>query len=168
MTLSMYTASTPVFLRHFKATTAILDKAAAFCEAKKIAPDVLVNYRLAPDMLPFKNQIYVMGDMAKGCIARLAGVDVPSYADTESTFDELKARLAKTADFINGFPAAKIDGSETREIVMKIGPTMEMKFKGDEYLTGFVMPNFYFHTTTAYAILRHAGLEIGKRDFLGG
>ena len=122
-------------------------------------------------MLPFKNQIYIMSDSAKGCAARLAGVEIPSFPDTESTFDELKARLAKTVAFVNGLDPAQIDGTEDREIVLQLGPAderVEMKFKGAEFLLGLVLPNFFFHVTTDYSILRHCGVEIGKRDFLGG
>ncbi len=170
MQLSMYQASIPVLTRVLNVTQSLIDKAAAHCTAKKIDPAVLVNYRLAPDMLPFKNQIFVITDQAKGCAARLAGAEVPPYPDTEATFDELKARLAKTAAFVGGFTAQQIDGTEDKDVVLKLGPAgaqREMTFKGAPYLLGFVMPNVYFHQVTAYAILRHAGVEIGKMDFLG-
>ena len=171
MQLSMHQTSAPVFLRGLNNTSVLIDKALAHCEVKKIDPGVLVNYRLAPDMLPFKNQIYIMTDSAKGCVARLAGVEIPSFPDTESTLGELKERLAKTAAFVKGFDATQIDGAEDKDILLQLGPAnarVEMEFKGAQFLLGFVLPNFFFHATTAYAILRHCGVEIGKRDFLGG
>jgi hypothetical protein len=170
MPISMYEASVPVFTRFLNNTSALLDKAAAHCAAKKIDPTVIANFRLAPDMLPLKNQIFILTDQAKGCVARLAGAEVPSYPDTENTLDELKARLAKTAAFAQGFKPGQIDGSEARDIVLKLGPPgnqVEFKFKGLDYLQGFTIPNFYFHVTMTYAILRHCGVDIGKRDFLG-
>lgn len=166
MSLSMYQASIPVITRYLNNLSALIDKAAAHCEARKIDPTVLVNFRLTPDMLPFSRQVQIATDQVKGMAARLAGVEVPSYADTEATFDELKARIAKTVAFLNTFKPAQIDGTEGKEITLKAG-TAEFKFKGDDYLVSFVLPNFYFHVTTAYAILRHCGVEIGKRDFLG-
>ena len=171
MQLSMHQASAPVFARALKNTSALIDKAVAHCETKKIDPSVLVNYRLAPDMLPFKNQIYIMTDSAKGCVARLTGIEIPSFPDTESTLEELKARLAKTVEFVSGVDAEQIDGTEDKDILLELGPTNErvkMEFKGAQFLLGFVLPNFFFHATTAYSILRHCGVEIGKRDFLGG
>ena len=167
MTISMHQASVPVLTQALNTMIAILDKAAAHCAAKKIDPAVLINFRLTPDMLPFKAQIYIMTDQAKGCAARLAGAEVPSYPDTEVTFDDLKARLKKTADFVQSFKANQIDGSEEKDIVLKFGPN-EFKFKGQGYLLNFVIPNVFFHESMAYAILRHCGVELGKRDFLGG
>lgn len=167
MTISMHQACVPVLTQALNTMAAILDKAAAHCAAKKIDPSVLINFRLTPDMLPFKSQIYIMTDQAKGCAARLAGVDVPSYPDTEATFEDLKARLKKTADFVQSFKPNQIDGSEDKDIVLKFGPN-EFKFKGQGYLLNFVIPNVFFHESMAYAILRHCGVEIGKRDFLGG
>lgn len=166
MSLSMYQASIPVFVRMFGNLAAILDKAAAYAEAKKIDPAVLLNARLAPDMHPLTRQVQIASDAAKGCAARLAGVETPSFADTESSFAELQARIQKTLDFLQGFSPAQIDGSEGRKVVIKF-PGAELKFSGQDYLLHFVLPNFYFHLTTAYAILRHNGLEIGKMDFLG-
>ncbi|MBB1521384.1 DUF1993 domain-containing protein [Aquipseudomonas guryensis] len=166
MSLSMYQVSIPVFVRMFGNLSTILDKAAAYADAKKIDPAVLLNARLAPDMHPLTRQVQIASDAVKGCAARLAGVEMPSYADTESSFAELQARIQKTVDFIEGFSAAQIDGSEGREVVLRF-PGAEMKFTGQDYLLNFVLPNFYFHLTTAYAILRHNGLEIGKMDFLG-
>ncbi|XQE65120.1 DUF1993 domain-containing protein [Pseudomonas sp. P3C3] len=166
MSLSLYQASVPVFVRMFGNLSAILDKAAAYAEARKIDPAVLLNARLAPDMHPLTRQIQIASDAAKGCAARLAGVEVPSFADSESTFAELQARIAKTLAFINGLTPAQIDSGEGREVVLKV-PGAELKFKGEDYLLHFVLPNFYFHITTAYAILRHNGLDIGKMDYLG-
>ena len=166
MSVSMYQASIPGIVRMLGNLSAILDKAAAWAEAKKIDPAVLVGARLAPDMIPLRGQIQIATDMAKGAGARLAGIEPPRYEDTEQTFDELKARLAKTIEFLNGIDAAKLDGSEDRSITIKAGPR-ELTFSGRDYLFGFVLPNVYFHLTTAYAILRHNGLEIGKMDFLG-
>lgn len=166
MSLSMYQASIPVFIRMMGNLSAILEKAAAHAEAKKIDPSVLINARLAPDMRPLSFQVQSVSDMAKGCAARLAGIDIPSMPDTETTFPELQERIAKTIAFVQSVTAAQIDGSEEREIVLKMRGN-EARFTGQSYLLTFVLPNFYFHVTTAYAILRHNGLDIGKRDFLG-
>jgi len=166
MTLSMYQASTPAFIRTLESMSAILDKAAAHAAAKKIDPSVLVNARLAPDMFPLSRQIQIATDGVKGCAARLAGIDVPSFPDTETTIPELKARIAKTVEFLKSVPAEKIDGSEERPINLKVGP-YDLSFVGLPYLFNFVIPNFYFHITAAYAILRHNGVDIGKKDFLG-
>jgi hypothetical protein len=166
MAISMYQISSPVFARVLRNLSAILDKAAAHAEAKKIDPSVFINARLAPDMLPFARQIQIATDGVKGCVARLAGIDIPSYADTETTFPELQARIAKTLDFVIGVSAAQIDGSEDRTVTLTLRGS-EMQFLGLPYLLDFVLPNFYFHVTTAYAILRHNGVEIGKSDFLG-
>ncbi len=170
MQMSMYQASVPVILRGFAATSAIIDKAVAHAAAKKIDPSVLVNFRLAPDMLPLKAQIGIMSDVSKGGVGRLAGVEIPSFADTETTFEELRARIDKTVSFLNGIKPAQVDGTEDKQITLQLGPAnakVEMKFTGIHYLLDFVMPNFYFHATTVYAILRHCGVELGKRDFLG-
>jgi len=166
MTLSMYQASVPVFLHKLNNLSAILDKAIAYAEAKKIDPAVLVNARLAPDMFPLSRQIQIASDAVKGGAARLAGIDVPSFPDTETTFPELKARIDKTVAFLKSISAGQIDGSEDRKIIMTIGGK-EYQFTGQEYLLYFVQPNFYFHMNMAYAILRHNGLEIGKKDYLG-
>lgn len=166
MSLSLYQASVPVFVRMFGNLSAILAKAEAYAAAKKIDPTVLLNARLAPDMHPLTRQVQIASDAAKGCAARLAGVDIPSFADTESSFAELQARITKTLEFIKGLTPAQIDSGEGREVVLKF-PGAEMKFQGEDYLLHFVLPNFYFHITTAYAILRHNGLDIGKMDYLG-
>lgn len=167
MSLSMYQASIPAFVRMLNNLSAILDKAAAYADARKIDPSIFVNARLAPDMFPLARQVQIATDGVKGCAARLAGLEVPSYPDTETTFPELKARIAKTIAFLQSVPAAQIDGSEARKVTLKLRGE-EMTFLGQPYLLDFVIPNFYFHLTTAYAILRHNGVEIGKADFLGG
>lgn len=166
MGLSMYQAGVEPVLHQLKALAAMLDKAEAHCTAKKIDPLAITKFRLRPDMLPFSSQIQIASDMAKSMVSRLAGADVPSYPDTETTFPELKARVTKTIEHVQSFTAAQIDGSEQRDIAFKAGPS-ELKFKGAGYVTSWVLPNFYFHVTTAYAILRHCGVELGKRDFLG-
>src|SRR5512134_883912 len=144
MTLSMYQASVPVFLRGLENLAAILAKGAAHAEAKKIDPAVFINARLAPDMLHFARQVHIASDAAKGCVARLAGVEVPSFPDTETTFPELQARIAKTIDFVNGFKPAQIDGSEERTCVLKTR-TAEITHRGQDYLFKLALPNFYFH-----------------------
>ncbi len=166
MTYSLYDVSVPAMINTMESVTALIDKAEAHCAARKIDPSVLVNYRLAADMLPFSRQIQIMTDGAKGMGARLTGTEIPSYADTETTFAELKARVAKTIAFLKGLKREQFEGAGDRDIALKAGPT-ELKFKGLAYLTTFVLPNFHFHATIAYAILRHAGVDIGKRDFLG-
>ncbi len=166
MSLSMYQASVPAALQMLNSLSAILDKTAAHCEARKIDPSVLLGDRLFPDMFPLVRQIQMVTDHAKGMAARLAGVEVPSYADDESSIAELKARLAKTVAFVSGFAKEQIDGSEDRAISFKAGPR-ELSFNGQQYLVSFALPNLHFHAATAYAILRHNGVEIGKRDFLG-
>lgn len=167
MSLSMYEASIPGFVSILKSLSAILDKAEAFAEAKKIEPSVLVNARLAADMFPLSRQIQIATDGVKGCAARLAEVEVPSYPDTETTFPELKARIEKTVAFLEGIDAARFEGAEDRTIALKLGPT-EVEFPAKVYLFQFVIPNVYFHATTTYSILRHNGVEIGKPDFLAG
>ncbi|MFY0579906.1 DUF1993 domain-containing protein [Cystobacter fuscus] len=166
MSLSMYQASIPSLVRMLGNLSAILTKAATYAEAKKIEPSVLINARLAPDMRPLSFQIQTSSDLAKGCAARLAGIEAPSFPDTEATFPELQTRIAKTIEFLNSVSAAQIDGSEERTVTLKMR-TQEVQFQGQAYLLSFVLPNFYFHVTTAYAILRHNGLDIGKGDFLG-
>lgn len=166
MTLSMYDASIPGIVRTLGNLSAILDKAAAWAESRKIDPMVLTSARLAPDMHPLNRQVWIATDVAKGAAARLAGIDPPSYPDTETSFEELKARLAKTIAFLNTIQPAQLEGSEDRTIKIQAGP-QELSFSGRDYLFGFVLPNVYFHVTTAYAILRHNGLDIGKMDFLG-
>jgi hypothetical protein len=166
MSLSMSQASIPVFVQLLTAASNVLDKAAAHAEAKKIDPSVLLATRIFPDMFPLSRQIQIATDQAKGGAARLAGLEVPKYEDNEKTIDELKARIAKTIAFVQSIDAAKINGSEDKDLKIPLGPT-ERAFKGQAYLINFVLPNFYFHLTTAYNILRHCGVEIGKRDYLG-
>jgi hypothetical protein len=165
MPMSMYRASVPIFLQMLPCLTAVLDKAAAHAAARKIDPQVFLDARLYPDMFPLTRQIQIATDFAKGACARLAGQDPPKYADDERSFDQLKARISKTVDFIKEFKPAQIDGSEERDISLVLGG-QPMKFKGENYLTGLVLPNFFFHLTTAYAILRHNGVELGKQDFM--
>lgn len=167
MTISMYSVSTPIFIRMLENLSAIIDKAAAHAEAARIDPSIFVNARLAPDMYPFSRQVQIATDMVKGCAARLAGIDVPSFADTESTFDELKERIAKTIAFLDTVGMERIDGTEEKEIIIKT-PHRELVMCGELYLKHYVLPNFYFHVTTAYAILRHNGVKLGKTDFIGG
>jgi hypothetical protein len=166
MSLSMYEASIPSFVRMLGNLSKILDKAAEWAEAKKIEPSVLINARLAPDMYPLSRQVQIATDGVKGCAARLASIEVPSYPDTETTFPELQSRIAKTVAFIQSVKPTQIDGSEDKTVTLKIR-NKEISFKGKPYLFGFVIPNFYFHVTTAYDILRHNGLDLGKMDFLG-
>jgi uncharacterized protein len=166
MTISMYQASAPRFVNILNNLSAILDKAQAHAEAKKIDPLVLTSARMFPDMLPLTRQVQIACDSAKGAVARLAGVEIPKYEDTEQSFPELKARIAKTVDFIKSVKPAQIDGSEEKEIVLT-GGAQERRFKGMQFLLGWANPNFYFHVTTTYALLRHNGVEIGKMDFLG-
>jgi hypothetical protein len=166
MSLSMSQITTPVFVRALENLSAILAKGVASAEARKIEPSVLINDRLAPDMLPLARQIQIASDAVKLCVGRLAGVDAPSFPDTETTFPELQARIANTIAFLKSVPADKIDGSEDKDIVIKF-PGMELKFTGRDYVLQMVYPNLYFHSTTAYAILRHNGVAIGKMDYLG-
>ena len=166
MSLSLYQASIPSFVRMFDNLSAILDKAVAYCEERKIDPGVLLNARLAPDMHPLTRQVQIASDLAKGCAARLAGVEPPSFADTETSFAELQARIGKTLEFIRSVTPEQIDAGEGREITLKF-PSSEFSFKAPDYLLHFALPNFYFHVTTAYAILRHNGLRIGKMDYMG-
>ncbi len=162
----MYQASAPRFANTLKNLSAILDKAKAHAEAKKIDELVLTSSRLYPDMLAFARQVQIACDSSKGAVARLAGVEIPKHEDTEKTFDELKERIAKTLAFIDTVKPAQIDGSEEKEVVLKL-QGKDVPFKGLQYLLGFAWPNFYFHVATAYNILRHNGVEIGKRDFIG-
>lgn len=166
MSLSMYQASVPVLTRALTNLIAVLEKGAAYAEAKKIDPSVLLNYRLAADMFPLTRQVQIATDMSKGCVARLAGVEIPKYDDTEASFPELIARLRKTIDFVNSFSAAQIDGSEDKTITLQ-RKDGDVTYKGQPYLLFYVQPHVYFHCTTAYAILRHIGVDIGKKDFIG-
>jgi hypothetical protein len=166
MTISMYQASVPSFIRMLNNLSAILEKAVAHAEAKKIDPAVLTNSRLYPDMLPLARQIHIATDQAKGCGARLAGIEPPKFEDKEATFPELIARIQKTISFLDSFKPEQIDGSEKKTITLQVRNNT-LTFEGMPYLLNFALPNFYFHVTTAYDILRHCGVEIGKRDYLG-
>jgi hypothetical protein len=162
----MYQASTPRFAAMLRNLSTIIDKAEAHCTAKKIEPAAITTARLAPDMFPLTRQVQIACDTAKGAVARLAGAEIPKHEDSEQTFAELKSRIAKTLDFIESVGAAKIDATEDKDIVIQMR-SGERRYKGMQYLLGVAYPNFYFHVTTAYNILRHNGVEIGKTDFLG-
>lgn len=166
MALSLHETSVPALKRSLRALTTILGKAAEYAESRKIDPGVLLSARLYPDMFPLVRQIQIASDLAKGCAARLAQVDVPSYADDETSFEALQQRIGRTIDFIDSVDAAAVDASEDAAIVLKLRER-EVTFTGKTYLLAWVLPNFYFHAATAYDILRHNGLEIGKKDFLG-
>lgn len=165
--IDMYKASVPVVLNALTNLKAILGKAEAWAAEKNVKEATVLNARLALDMLPFSRQIQLVSDTAKGIAARLGGVENPSYADEEATFADLHERLQKTIDFVKSVDARGFIGSEMREVVLKF-PSRTMEFTGLSYLTGFAIPNLFFHVTTAYAILRHSGVPIGKSDFLGG
>lgn len=165
MSISMYRASVPVFQQLLPALSGCLRKAADHAAAKKIDPAVLLQSRLYPDMFPLVRQVQIASDFAKGTVARLAGQEPPKYEDTEASFEQLQARIQKTLDYIREFKPSQIDGSEARDITLTLG-TQTRSFKGENYLTGFALPNFFFHMTTAYAILRHNGVELGKGDFI--
>ncbi|WP_243050580.1 DUF1993 domain-containing protein [Dyella sp. RRB7] len=166
MTLSMYQASVPVFLRALSNLQHVLRKGEAHAEARKYEPSLLLQSRLTPDMLPLTRQVQIATDMAKNGCARLAGVEPLKFEDNESSFDELHKRIERAIEYIKNFKPDQIDGSETREITLKMR-TGEQHFEGQGYLLHFVIPNLFFHCTTAYAILRQAGADLGKTDFIG-
>jgi len=166
MSISMYQVSVPVFVRALSNLRAILEKGAAHAEARKFKPEVLLNDRLAPDMHPLTRQVQIATDQVKGCAARLAGVEVPKFEDNEASFEDLYARIDKTLAFVKSLKPEQIDGSENKDISLPT-PRGPLEFKGQPYLLFFVHPNLYFHCTTAYAILRHNGVELGKMDFIG-
>lgn len=166
MSISMYVASVPPMIRSLTNLRSILEKAAAHAESKKIAPSVLVNARLYPDMFPLVRQVQIATDVAKGAVSRLAGLEPPKYEDNESTFPEILARIDKTIALLESSDAGQIDGTEDKTIAFPMHDKT-LNFKGLPYLLDFVLPNVYFHVTTVYAILRHNGVEIGKKDFLG-
>ena len=166
MPLSMYEMSVPLFIRTMRNLGAFLEKGRADAEARKYAPEILADARLAPDMHKLTRQVQIASDTVKNGAARLAGLEPPVMPDTETTFDELQARIARTIGFLETVPEAKLEGSETRQVTLKF-PGREMTFTGADYLTRFVLPNLYFHTTTAYNILRHNGVQVGKMDFMG-
>jgi hypothetical protein len=164
--MSFYDASVPAFQQILGSLQGILTKAEAYCTAKKIAPEVLLGARLYPDMLPLSKQIQLASDFAtKGC-ARLTHSEVPTNPDTEKTFEELRQRLAKASDYLKTFKPAQFEGADTKEVTFPVGPNT-MTLTGQQFLNRFTFPNFYFHAATAHGILRHNGVEIGKRDFLG-
>jgi len=166
MSISMHSASVPLLVRMLNNMLTWLDKAEAHATAKKFETSVLLGARLAPDMLPFTKQIQIASDAAKFGVARLAGIEAPKFEDTETTMAELRERIRKTIDFVQSVPADKIDGSEERDITVprRDGPVV---VKGEPYLKNFVLPNFFFHVTTTYALLRHNGVDLGKSDYLG-
>jgi hypothetical protein len=166
MAISMYEISVPALARGLTNISALLDKGAAYAESKKFDSLTLAQSRLFPDMHPLSRQVQIACDTAKGAAGRLAQVEVPQHADTETTFAELKARIAKTAEFLKSITPAQMQGAESRAIELKF-PNGGMKFTGASYLTDFVLPNFYFHMSMVYALLRNNGVEVGKSDFLG-
>ena len=167
MSLSMYDAAVPGMVRALKNLDAIIDKAAAYAAGKKVDPTVLMGSRLAIDMLPFSTQIHRATETARGATARLAQMDIPGYPDEDKTVADLKDRLAKAIAFLESVPTEKFAGAEDRSVTQKLAGN-DVTFPAKQYLFGFVIPNFYFHVTTAYAILRHNGVEIGKADFIRG
>jgi uncharacterized protein len=167
MTISMYKASVPIFVQFLGSLSAVLDKAAAFAESKKIEPSVLLNTRLTPDMFPLLRQVRAATDHAVNACGRLSGVELPTFSNTEATIPELKERIAKTVDFLKSLKPAQIDGSEDKEIKITFPSGAVREFSGQSLLLNNSLPNFYFHCTTAYDILRHCGVDLGKRDFIG-
>ena len=167
MTLSLHSTSVPTFVRGFTNMLVWLDKAQAHAEARKFDTLSYLQLKLAPDMLPFTRQIQIASDGAKGCVARLAGVDVPAWEDKEATLDDLRARIRKTIDYVQSVPAEQVNAGVDREIVLPRRTGEPLRLNAEDFVQHYVLPNFYFHTTTTYALLRQAGVEIGKRDYLG-
>ena len=167
MTISMYAASAPVFKQMLGALDDILVKATAYVDARKIDPNALLHSRLFPDMLPLLRQVQIACDFAKGVSCRLAGAELPSHEDNEQSFADLRERIAKTLAAIDGLDASAFEGSESREIVLRPGTPKERKLDGQSYLLAYGLPQFFFHVNMTYALLRHNGLEIGKRDYMG-
>lgn len=167
MTISMYKISVPIFIQFLTSLSAVLDKAEAYAEAKKVDPAVLLNTRLYPDMFPLVRQVRAATDHAINACGRLAGAELPSFPNTEATIPELKDRIAKTIDFLRSLKPEQIDGTEAKEIKITFGSGASREFAGQSLLLNHCLPNFYFHCTTAYDILRHSGVELGKRDFMG-
>lgn len=168
MAISMSSASLPVFRTMLGNLSHLLEKGQANAQARKFDPQVLVTYRLAPDMLPFSRQIQIACDAAKNGVARISGVEAPRFEDNEATFEELRARIAKTLAWLDTVPAEKLDGTEDKEITFPVGRESTRTMKGEAYLKHWVLPNLFFHVTTAYAILRHNGVDLGKADYLAG
>jgi hypothetical protein len=167
MTLSLHAASVPVFTQLLGGLSDVLAKAATHAAERKIEPDALLQSRLFPDMFPLLRQVQIACDFAKSVSARLAGAEVPAWDDSEKTFDELQARIRRTLDFIAGLDAAAFEGAAAREIVLRPGTPKERRLDGQAYLLAYGLPQFFFHVTTSYALLRHGGVEIGKKDFMG-
>ncbi len=167
MPFSLYAASIPTFVRGLKNLATCLEKARADADARNFAPEILVDARLAPDMHKLSRQVQIASDTVKNAAARLAGLEAPSFPDTESKLDELQERIGKTIAFVETVTQAQLDGSEEKVITLKF-PGREITFSGADYLTNFVLPNFYFHLTTTYAILRNQGVKLGKADYIGG
>lgn len=168
MALTLYSATVPVFQHMLKNLGHILDKGEQHAQARKIDPTALTTFRLAPDMLPFTRQVLIACDAAKNGTARVSGVEAPKFEDKEATFGELKERIRKTLDYLATVPADALDGKEDKEVTFPVGPDKTRTMTGQAYLTTWVLPNLFFHITTAYAILRHNGVELGKRDYLAG
>jgi hypothetical protein len=165
--MSFHDATVPAFLQILGSLENLLTKAEAHCKAKNIQPEVLLSARLYPDRYPLTRQIQTASDFAAKTCARLTGSEVPSVPDTEKTFEELQQRIAKTVDYVKAFKPAQFEGAEAKDITFPSGPGKTTTLKGQQYLSNFALPNFYFHAATAHGILRHNGVEIGKRDFLG-
>jgi hypothetical protein len=167
MSLTMYSASAPVFTRILGNMLNWLDRAEAHALARKFDPNNYLGLRLAPDMLPLARQVQIASDGAKGCMSRLAGAEIPKWEDNEATLDELRARIRKTLDHVRSFSPSQIDGSDERPISVPMRSGDALQFTGESFLKHYALPNFFFHATTTYALLRHAGVELGKADFLG-
>lgn len=167
MSISMHSASAPIFVRMLGNLTNWLDKACAHAEARKFDPANYLGTRLAPDMLPFARQVQIASDAAKGCMARLAGVEVPKWDDGEASLDDLRTRVQRTIDYVKSFAASQIDGSEARTIVIPMRDAEALNLDGETYLKHFALPNFFFHCSATYMLLRHNGVDVGKQDFLG-
>ena len=167
MPVLMYDASVPVFKQILGSLTSIIEKAEVYANERKMDPNALLQARLFPDMFTFTRQVLLTTDFAKGAAARLSGIEVPKYEDNEQTFEEVKARIAKTLAFIATVKPEQMEGSDSRDVTVPMGPNNAKTFKGQTYLFHYALPNFHFHAATAYAILRHNGLDIGKKDFIG-
>ncbi|MDB5615680.1 MAG: hypothetical protein JWQ22_3333 [Devosia sp.] len=166
MTISVYDVTVPVFTRMLTNLLAVMDKAEANATERKFATAVLFDMRLSPDMIPFSGQVMIAPDHAKGCVSRLAGRDIPSWPDTETSFEELRARIQKALDLLATIKPSDLEGSEARDVTLKLGGK-DVVMNGLTYVTERALPNFFFHVTTAYAILRHGGVPVGKRDYIG-
>jgi hypothetical protein len=168
MAISMHSASVPIFVRMLTNMLTWLDKAEAHAQAKKFDSNNYLGLRLSPDMLPFSAQIQIASDSVKACVARLAGLEAPKWEDKEASLKELRARVTKTIEYAQSVPAAKIDGSDGRQVLVPMGPGRTVPMSGELFLKHFSLPNFFFHCTMTYALLRQAGVELGKMDYLGG